>query len=171
MRLRAAGVTWQIILKYMSMWGARKGVREKVCNRDASTSKKHNVHGHTHTYVIPSNLWFETKDSGAMSKRLYGPGEQCLCQEVPQKWRSLQVLPWPSGSEQFQESEGLPCQQGTHKVTSAPMGAWKCNFPPRSGLWQTDQPNKQSALLNYYQQTNQISNRRAWGFIGKLHFQ
>ena len=47
-------------------------------------------------------------------------------------------------------------------LTSAPLGAWKCDSPPFLGYNTNNQTN---------QQADRPTERRTWRFIGKFHFQ
>ena len=67
-----------------------------------------------------------------------------------------------NGTHCFGQTTPILCEMVFRK-TSSPKGAWKSNFPPFQEIM--------TAAIRINRSTNQPTNGRTWGVIGKLHFQ
>ena len=88
----------------------------------------------------PSNFW---GDEGWVSEVYVGVVEKGI---VSINWC------WPI----FNTNKQFLCLFYISKITSAPIGAWKCNFMPFRKLWQTNRPmdRQEGKLLFQYREVD-----------------
>ena len=93
--------------------------------------------------MVPRLSW-RTETSGTSSRT------------SPTRWL------WPRTEEGcFRSSRwrSIDSTNQQHLSTSAPIGAWKCNFPPYRKLWQTDQPEDHPTTNRTTKRTNRNGKR------------